>query len=164
LTVSMLAPAAAAVCVAFVIWVAVSPPGAWISQPAVVAVNLSCRMACSVITVFGAEVPEGSAPISWIGGVGQAAAGRAGAVRGDLGGEPQLHLLRRGQAGPPGEEALLKKGLVHDGSGALGPERRTASGVSGRRNDVTCLTYSDATRPVPWMKCSLSTFRHDSTP
>src|ERR1700683_4204502 len=69
LTVSMLAPAVTAVCLAFVIWVAVSPPGAWISQPVVVAVNLNSRMACSVITVFGAEVPEGSALISWIGGL-----------------------------------------------------------------------------------------------
>ena len=34
-----------------------------------VAVNLNSRMACSVITVFGAEVPEGSAPVSWIGGL-----------------------------------------------------------------------------------------------
>src|SRR5580658_10473966 len=69
LTVSMLAPAVAAICVALMIWVAVSPAGAWISQPAVVAVRLYARMACSVITVFGAEVPEGSAPISWIGGL-----------------------------------------------------------------------------------------------
>src|SRR6202034_1448692 len=68
-TVSMLAPAVAAVCFALVIWVAVSPRGAWISQPAVVAVNLNSRMACWVITVFGAEVPEGRAPISWIGGL-----------------------------------------------------------------------------------------------
>ena len=84
-TVSMLAPAVAAVCLAFVTWVAVSPPGAWISQPAVVAVNLNRRMACSVITVFGAEVPEGSAPISWIGGLGRQLPGRQGLPGGLLG-------------------------------------------------------------------------------
>jgi hypothetical protein len=67
-----------AVCLAFVIWVAVSPPGAWTSQPAVVAVNLNSRMACLVITVFGAEVPEGSAPISWIGGLARQLPGRQG--------------------------------------------------------------------------------------
>src|SRR5258706_9328588 len=69
LTVSMLAPAVAAVCLAFVTWAAVSPSGAWISQPAVVAMKLNCRMACSVITVFGAEVPDGSALVSWMGGL-----------------------------------------------------------------------------------------------
>ncbi len=81
----MLAPAAAAVCLAFVIWAAVSPPGAWISQPAVVAVNLNSRMACSVITVFGAEVPEGSAPISWIGGLARQLPGGQGLPGGLLG-------------------------------------------------------------------------------
>src|SRR6516165_1705720 len=86
LTVSMLAPAVAAVCVAFVIWVAFSPPGAWISQPAVVAVNLNTRMACSVITVFGAEVPDGRALISWIGGLARQLPGRQGLLpRGLLG-------------------------------------------------------------------------------
>src|SRR4029077_3544370 len=85
LMVSMLAPAVAAVCLAFVIWVAVSPPGAWISQPDVVAVNLNSRMACSVITVFGAEVPEGSAPISWIGGLARQLPGRQGPPGGTLG-------------------------------------------------------------------------------
>ena len=46
-----------------------SGPGAWISQP----VRLGCRwyllIACSVITVFGAEVPPGRPVIVCIGGL-----------------------------------------------------------------------------------------------
>ena len=36
------------------------------SQPAVVVVRWNWRTACSVITVFGADVPDGSALTSWI--------------------------------------------------------------------------------------------------
>ena len=38
------------------------------NQSVVLSEMWSLRIACSVITVFGAEVPLGSAPISWITG------------------------------------------------------------------------------------------------
>ncbi|HCU92859.1 MAG TPA: hypothetical protein DHU96_09015 [Actinobacteria bacterium] len=64
--VSTVSPAAAAACWAALIWPAVSEPGVWMSQPAVVVVRWNWRTACSVITVFGADVPAGSALTSWI--------------------------------------------------------------------------------------------------
>ncbi len=36
------------------------------SQPAALVVRWNWRTACSVITVFGADVPDGSALTSWI--------------------------------------------------------------------------------------------------
>src|ERR1700722_18780830 len=63
-------PAAPAVSLAFVICAAVGLCGARMSQPWGLTLLLrpSVRMACSVMTVFGAEVPAGSAPTSWITG------------------------------------------------------------------------------------------------
>ncbi len=69
--VSMVRPAAAAASLALVICAAVGGAAVWMSQPS--AVTLGCRwsvlMACSVITVLGADVPDGSALISWITGL-----------------------------------------------------------------------------------------------
>ena len=59
--VSTVSPALAAACWVALIWPAVSASGAWMSQPAVVTVRCSWCTACSVITVFGADVPDGSA-------------------------------------------------------------------------------------------------------
>ena len=53
---------------ALLIWAAVKGWVPWISQSFVVAWMWNSRIACSVITVFGAEVPPGSAPTSWITG------------------------------------------------------------------------------------------------
>ena len=62
-------PAAAAVSRAPVICAAVGGCGAWISQPDALGCRPSVWMACSVITVLGAEVPDGRAPASWITGL-----------------------------------------------------------------------------------------------
>ena len=51
---------------ALLIWEAVKGWVPWTSQSVVLCWMWNSRMACSVITVFGAEVPVGSAPISWI--------------------------------------------------------------------------------------------------
>ena len=70
--VSTLMFAAAAASLALWICALVSGLAVWISQPATVPGPV-CRpsvwMACSVITVLGADVPDGSALISWIGGL-----------------------------------------------------------------------------------------------
>ena len=50
------------------------------SQPAVLVVRWNWRTACSVITVFGADVPDGSALTSWI----------FGFARQELGGQGEL--------------------------------------------------------------------------
>ena len=54
--------------------------GAWISQPDTFAVQAEMcrRTACSVITVLGAEVPDGSAPTSWITGLARQLPGGQG--------------------------------------------------------------------------------------
>ena len=62
-------PAAAAVSRASVICSAVGGCAAWISQPETLVCRPRAVMACSVITVLGADVPEGSAPASWITGL-----------------------------------------------------------------------------------------------
>jgi len=67
--VSIVMPAAAAVSRASVICAAVGLCGAWMSQPEAPACRPSVWMACSVITVLGAEVPDGSALTSWITGL-----------------------------------------------------------------------------------------------
>jgi len=67
--VSIVMPAAAAVSRAPVICAAVGLCGAWISQPDALAGRPSAWMACSVITVLGPEVPDGSAPTCWITGL-----------------------------------------------------------------------------------------------
>ena len=67
--VSIVMPAAAAVSRAPVICAAVGLCGAWMSQPETLVCRPSAWMACSVITVLGAEVPDGSAPTSWITGL-----------------------------------------------------------------------------------------------
>src|SRR5260370_42515734 len=81
LRVSTLIPdAPAASCRALVTCAAVRPFGTVMSQPAVV-IELCRRrvvIACSVITVFGAEVPEGSWLTSWIGGLARQEPGGAG--------------------------------------------------------------------------------------
>ncbi len=71
LRVSTLIPAAAAVCWALWIWLAVSGCAVRISQPWVVMLpaSPSSWTACSVITVFGAEVPDGRALSCWITGL-----------------------------------------------------------------------------------------------
>ena len=48
---------------------AVGGCGAWISQPEALVCRPSAWMACSVITVLGADVPDGRAPTSWITGL-----------------------------------------------------------------------------------------------
>ena len=65
----MVMPAAPAVSLAPVICAAVGGCGAWMSQPEALTCRPSVRMACSVITVLGADVPDGSAPTSWITGL-----------------------------------------------------------------------------------------------
>ena len=69
--VSMVRPAAAAASRALVICAAVGGAGVWMSQPSAVTLarRPSVPMACSVITVLGAEVPDGSALTSWITGL-----------------------------------------------------------------------------------------------
>ena len=69
--VSMVSPAAAAASRALVICAAVGGAGVWISQPSVVTLDCRCSaaMACWVITVLGADVPDGSALTSWITGL-----------------------------------------------------------------------------------------------
>ena len=69
--VSMDIPAAAAVSRALVICAAVGGFGVWMNQPTALPVPVMCRvrMACSVNTVLGADVPDGSALISWITGL-----------------------------------------------------------------------------------------------
>ena len=67
--VSIVIPAAAAVSRASVICSAVGGCAAWISQPETLVCRPRAVMACSVITVLGADVPEGSAPASWITGL-----------------------------------------------------------------------------------------------
>src|SRR6185312_6111123 len=69
--VSMVRPALAAASRALLICAAVGGCGAWMSQPATPLLPPRCkvRMACSVITVFGADVPDGSALTSWITGL-----------------------------------------------------------------------------------------------
>ncbi len=54
-----------------VIWAAVRPFGTVMSQPfgLIELCRCSVVIACSVTTVFGAEVPDGSWLISWIGGL-----------------------------------------------------------------------------------------------
>src|SRR5580704_15549964 len=48
---------------------AVGGCGDWMSQPDVMACSPSSRIACEVITVLGAEVPDGRALTSWITGL-----------------------------------------------------------------------------------------------
>src|SRR5580700_9930947 len=71
--VSMDIPAAAAVARALVICVGVGGFGVWTNQatvfPGPAPVRWRVRTACSVNTVFGADVPDGSALISWITGL-----------------------------------------------------------------------------------------------
>ncbi len=52
-------------------WAAVRPSGTWMSQPEIPTEFCRCSVviACSVTTVFGAEVPDGSWLTSWIGGL-----------------------------------------------------------------------------------------------
>src|SRR5581483_3857845 len=50
---------------ALVICAAVGGFGIWTNQPAVCDCKWNSRTACSVITVFGADVPEGRLLISW---------------------------------------------------------------------------------------------------
>ncbi len=64
-----------AVSSALLIWAAVKGWVPWTSQSFVLAWMWNSRMACSVITVFGADVPVGSAPISWMTGCGETARG-----------------------------------------------------------------------------------------
>ena len=61
---------------ALLIWVALKGWDPWTSQSLVLAWMWNSRIACSVITVFGADVPRGSAPISWITGCGETASWR----------------------------------------------------------------------------------------
>src|SRR5690348_17852542 len=66
----------------------VSGFGVWISQPATVpgpVCRCSVRMACSVITVLGADVPDGSALTSSIGGLATQLPWWHGKVTGPLG-------------------------------------------------------------------------------
>src|SRR5437764_9205303 len=75
----MLADAAARLA----LWICalVSGLAVWISQPATPAGPVcrpSVRMACSVIRVLGADVPDGSALTSWIGGVARQLPGGQG--------------------------------------------------------------------------------------
>src|SRR5260370_33851735 len=67
----MVRPAAPAASLALVICPAVGGFGVWMSQPSaeMLARRPSVRMACSVITVLGADVPDGSALTSWITGL-----------------------------------------------------------------------------------------------
>ena len=70
--VSTVMPAAAAASWAPRICALVSGLAVWISQPATSpgpVCRPSVRMACSVITVLGADVPDGSALTSWIEGL-----------------------------------------------------------------------------------------------
>ena len=53
---------------ALLIWAAVKGWLPWTNQSDVFAVMWNSRIACSVITVFGAETPAGSAPTSWMTG------------------------------------------------------------------------------------------------
>ena len=62
-------PAAPAVSLASVICAAVGGCGAWMSQPEGPVCRPSVRMACSVITVLGPDVPDGRAPTCWITGL-----------------------------------------------------------------------------------------------
>jgi len=71
-------PAAAAACSAALIWPAVGGCGAGMSQPAVLTDRWNWRTARSVITVFGADVPDGSALTSWIFGFARHEPGRQG--------------------------------------------------------------------------------------
>jgi hypothetical protein len=136
-TVSMLAPAVGAVCLALVIWVAVSPPSPWISQPAVVAVNLNSRMACSVITVFGAEVPAGRAPISWIGGLARQLPGRQG-LRGGSWGCPTAACAASWTGRAARLPAIVSSALLPD---LLGPITATiAPGSTDRLTPVSACT------------------------
>ncbi len=65
---------------AVVTWAGVRPFGTVMSQPAVWIEFCRCCVviACSVITVLGAEVPDGSWLISWIGGLATQEPGRQG--------------------------------------------------------------------------------------
>ena len=56
------------------------------SQPAVLIVRWNWRTACSVITVFGADVPDGNALTSWILGFARQEPG----WQGELGPEGRL--------------------------------------------------------------------------
>ncbi len=67
--VSMVRPAAAAVSLALVICAAVGGCGVWMSQPEMPVCRPSWWIACSVITVLGADVPDGRALTSWITGL-----------------------------------------------------------------------------------------------
>jgi hypothetical protein len=58
-----------AACLAALICTGVSAAGAWTSQPTGTTVSCSALTACSVITVFGREVPAGSLPASWMTGL-----------------------------------------------------------------------------------------------
>src|SRR5262249_59353317 len=67
--VSTVMPFAAAATRALVICPAVGGFGLWMSQPSGTVCRPRARMACSVITVLGADVPDGRALTSWITGL-----------------------------------------------------------------------------------------------
>ena len=67
--VSMVRPAAAAVSLALLIWAAVGGCGVWMSHPDAATCRPNSWTACSVITVLGADVPDGRALTSWIAGL-----------------------------------------------------------------------------------------------
>ena len=66
--VSTVMPCAAAATLALAICPAVGGFGLWMSQPSGTACRPRVRMACSVITVLGADVPDGRALTCWITG------------------------------------------------------------------------------------------------
>ena len=142
--VSMVSPAAAAASRALVICAAVGGLGAWMSQPS--DVTLDCRwsaaMACSVITVFGADVPDGSALTSWITGLARhwffGQGNESWPLPGpgpppwrSLAGGVEVHELHLGDAGQPGPHAE-DVGPRADlrGTDAEGPERLRGGDVN----------------------------------
>ena len=142
--VSMVSPAAAAVSLALVICAAVGGLGVWMSQPS--AVTLGCRwsaaMACSVITVLGADVPDGSALTSWITGLARHALFGQGkdcwlpgpgpppghALAAVVVAVHELHLGDAGQPGPHAED--VGPGADLRGTDAEGPEQLRGGDVN----------------------------------
>ena len=78
--VSMLIRASAAVVLALLISAAVSGLEAWTNQPDTVGFRPRRWTACSVMTVLGAETPDGRALTSWITGLATQSVGGQGNV------------------------------------------------------------------------------------
>ena len=83
---------------ALLIWEAVKGCDPWTSQSFVVAWMWNSRIACSVITVFGADVPLGSAPTSWITGLAR---------------QP-VAAVQLWDGPPPGPDRCLARSVVED--------------------------------------------------